>query len=457
MVGRRAGGRTIVAAGSVWESRMKHDEVRGGIKVFNGEENSDEGNGIVGGTKSKRGQTVGVGTVSTGKRKTWKSETLEGIEKNPIQIAKGKTEPQRNFEEQCKELSVSVDGLKKSPIQVRKLRSEGSKEIIVAPDKAERSPVGMRKPRSELLKSPVGSSKAACVSGEGIQRNSVQLRKGKSDSIKVLGQSDKDNDGSNGAIQLSKVKSEPSKALVESEKGNDVAIEEIEKNSDDIGNDGSDETCREFGVCQEKVISSCESNVGVPNTAPKAIVHEDDDDQEDEEEEPVVDEIEVEVEKKSLDIKEINVPEKKPSKIINEEKVVNEVKKPHFERKEIRKFHQVHQKSEPISLNVKKQPPVIKRATLHTNFAKPACKNFLCSLLHCIISLFIVLVGNVSFVFTDKHLTTSIVPASNGYHSFPERHNRLQSFGEFCFLNLDVANSFCKNYCDLGLELSSVL
>ncbi|XP_015892572.3 reticulon-like protein B21 [Ziziphus jujuba] len=426
---RRAGAGTSVVAGSVWESRMKHDEVRGGIKVFNGEENSEESNGISAGSKLKRGQAAAGAVSASGKRKTWKSESFE---KNPIQIAKGKTESPRNSEEQCKELSVSVDGLKKSPIQVRKLRSEGSKEIGVASDKAERSPVGIRKARSESLKSPGNLGKEAGESGEGVGRNSIQLRKAKSDSIKVQEQSNKDNDGSGAAIQLGKTKSEPIKDLVESEKGVEESSEEIEKNPVEIGKSGSDETCKEFGVCQDKVISNGESNVDLHNSAPKAVVDDNDDYGDDQEEEEVEEElgeeideveIEIEIEKKSLDIKEINTPEHKPSndkvigeekvvnekpnkvinkekvvsekpnKVINKEKVVNEVNKVHFEKKETKKFHQIHQKPEPISINVKKQPPVIKRATLHTNYAK-----------------------------------TTFRAASDEYRTFPESHNRLQSF-----------------------------
>ncbi|KAH7546183.1 hypothetical protein FEM48_Zijuj01G0173500 [Ziziphus jujuba var. spinosa] len=424
---RRAGAGTSVVAGSVWESRMKHDEVRGGIKVFNGEENSEESNGISAGSKLKRGQAAAGAVSASGKRKTWKSESFE---KNPIQIAKGKTESPRNSEEQCKELSVSVDGLKKSPIQVRKLRSEGSKEIGVASDKAERSPVGIRKARSESLKSPGNLGKEAGESGEGVGRNSIQLRKAKSDSIKVQEQSNKDNDGSGAAIQLGKTKSEPIKDLVESEKGVEESNEDIEKNPVEIGKSGSDETCKEFGVCQDKVISNGESNVDLHNSAPKAVVDDNDDNGDDQEEEEVeeelgeeIDEVEIEIEKKSLDIKEINTPEHKPSndkvigeekvvnekpnkvinkekvvsekpnKVINKEKVVNEVNKVHFEKKETKKFHQIHQKPEPISINVKKQPPVIKRATLHTNYAK-----------------------------------TTFRTASDEYRTFPESHNRLQSF-----------------------------
>jgi hypothetical protein len=112
---RRAGVKTSVVAGSVWENRMKLDEVKGGIKVFNGEENVEESrssNGDVGKKMVKRGQTGTSASVAmSGKRKTWKSESLDG----PIQIAKGK-----NTEQLCKELSVSVDGIKKNPVQARR-------------------------------------------------------------------------------------------------------------------------------------------------------------------------------------------------------------------------------------------------------------------------------------------------------------------------------------------------
>ncbi|GMP35724.1 hypothetical protein CsSME_00008068 [Camellia sinensis var. sinensis] len=46
-VGRRCTARNGgVVSGSVWESRMKSDEVKGGIKVFNGEETTSEENNV---------------------------------------------------------------------------------------------------------------------------------------------------------------------------------------------------------------------------------------------------------------------------------------------------------------------------------------------------------------------------------------------------------------------------
>ncbi|CAB4288838.1 unnamed protein product [Prunus armeniaca] len=379
-VGRRRDGvRSGVVAGSVWESRMKIDEVKGGIKVFNGdqensEDQSNASNGVAGTrTRSKRGQAGGALTAA-GKRKTWKSDTSEGFEKNPIQISKAKTESLKNSDQQCKELSVSVDGIKKSPTQLRRLRSEASKEIgAAASDKNERSSVGIRKPRNELRKSASDLGEASV----GIEKNSAQLRKVKSECNKGL-------DASGNAIQLGKAKSESNKALDESDKEIDTPVEVIEKSPVEIENSGSEENCKEF-----------------------ASVHDGDDQEGDEEddgdelEEEVDEEIEVEVEKKSVDIKEVNATEEKlTTKVVNEEKVVkvNEVKKLlHLDRKEVKKLYQVHQnqKPEPISLNLTKPLPVIKRATVHSNIPK-----------------------QTSFA------------ASNEYHnhtSFQETHSRLQS------------------------------
>ncbi|PPS04218.1 hypothetical protein GOBAR_AA16462 [Gossypium barbadense] len=170
---RRGEAKGSVVAGSVWETRMKSDEVKDGIKVFNAGTITEENSNGVGGTKRlslKKGQPV-VGGV--GKRKTWKNESFEGLEKDPIQIAKG------NAEEKCKELSVSVGGISKrshqirvakgrslehckdlslsfdgikSPVQVKKGRSEGMRELSKSVDGIERSPIHMKKPRSEVPK-----------------------------------------------------------------------------------------------------------------------------------------------------------------------------------------------------------------------------------------------------------------------------------------------------------------
>ncbi|CAN6681414.1 unnamed protein product [Malus baccata var. baccata] len=446
-VGRR---KSNVVAGSVWESRMKVDQVKGGVKVFNGDQDNSEEtstNGVTAATRArlKRAPAGGGGAASSGKRKTWKSETFEGSEKSPIQISKGKTEPVKNSDEQCKELSVSVDGIRKSPAQLRRLRSEGTKEIGVSAEKNERSPIGIRKPRRELLKS-------SSDLGEGAERNSIQLGKVKSESSrgiddpsgsaiqsekpksepnKASDESDKEmesvesessrgiDDASGSAIQSEKAKLEPNKASDETDKeieSVDVSVKEIEENpveNSEIGDDGSDEKCKEFGVCEEMVVkSSGGSNAGVLKSDDDRKEDNDGDDGGDESEEEVDEEIEVEIEKKSVDIKEVNAApeEKPPAKIVKEEaKVVkvNEVKKPagpvrtgsglallQLERREVKKLLQ--KPPESISLNLKKSPPpVIKRATV--------------------------------FPKVPKYNYTSFSASKERHSSFPETHSRLQS------------------------------
>ncbi|XP_022728633.1 reticulon-like protein B21 [Durio zibethinus] len=425
---RRAGANSSVVAGSVWETRMKSDEVKGGIKVFNGEENSNAEENSDGGNKKlslKKGQTIG-GVAVNSKRKTWKGESIEGFEKNPIQIASGKTEEQckelsanvdgikkspiriakGRFMEHCKDLSLSVDGIKKAPIQVKKGRSEGTKELSKSVDGIERSPIHLKKPRSEVPKRSAKLSKDVVESGERIEGNSAQLRKAKSDSVKASDQSDSGNRNEGNSLQLRRSKSEENKVLVldDQKNGNNVSIEENEKNPVETEKNGSEsaENCKEFGVCQDKVISSSTSNGNIVKSSPELLIDDDDDDDNDgenveddeqiyEEEEEEEEEIEVGYEKKSFDIKEMNVPEEKPNKVANEvkklaeekpNKAVNEVKKLQEDKpsnvvNEVKKISQFHNKTASFSSTVNKQPPpVVKRATsVYTTATKPTCSS----------------------------------------------------------------------------------
>ncbi|XP_011018020.1 PREDICTED: reticulon-like protein B21 isoform X2 [Populus euphratica] len=411
---RRAGVKTSVVAGSVWENRMKLDEVKGGIKVFNGEENVEESrssNGDVGKKMVKRGQTGTSASVAmSGKRKTWKSESLDG----PIQIAKGK-----NTEQPCKELSVSVDGIKKNPVQARKGRSEGSsnKELSLSVDGIDKSSIQVKKGSKELdgiVRSPIQVKKGRSepnkevgVSVDGNEKGprqirkqrsdikevveyDVELRKVKSDSVKVAEQSEIGKDPVlDGGVErnsapLRMAKSEADKVLDESVNG-------IEKSPPEIEETGSEETCKESGVCQEKVISISETNESVEKPPPKLLVdnpppHDDDadvviDGDEDIEGDEDEEEIEIQIEKKSLDIKEINIAEEKPKKVetnVAEEKpkkveICIPEQKPKKVVSEVKKVQQFNNRTAPASSIVNKQPPpVIKRATLYQNLAKAA-------------------------------------------------------------------------------------
>lgn len=460
---RRAGVKTSVVAGSVWESRMKLDEVKGGIKVFNGEENVEESRSSNEDTAKKivkrgGGQTgTSTGVAVSGKRKTWKSESFEG----PIQIAKGKTS-----EVQCKELSVSVDGIRRSPVQARKGRSEGSnKELRLSVDGIDKSFIQVEKVSKELDEIPIqvkkGSSEANREVGVSVDENEnspsqtrkqrsdlrevfeydVELRKVKSDSVKVSKQSGigkdpvPDGGDESNSVQLRKAKSETDKVLNES-------VNRIEKSPPEIEETGSEETCEEFGMCQEKVISSSETNELIKKPAPDLLVYNpppgDDEFEGDEEEE----EIEIEIEKKTLDIKEIKIPEERPKKVetnvaeqkpkkmeicIAEQKLKRvEVGTPQHKPKklevstpgqkpkkvefstpeekpkkvvsEVKKVERFNNRTAPTSSDVNEQPPpVLRRATLYQNLAKAAA--------------------------------SPTIPVANEYQSFKEtrRHSKLQN------------------------------
>ncbi|KAJ6355264.1 hypothetical protein OIU77_005785 [Salix suchowensis] len=471
---RGAGVKTSVVAGSVWENRMKLDEVKGGIKVFNGEENVGESggsNGDAGKKMVKRGHTgTGASVAMSGKRRTWKSESFDG----PIQIAKGK-----NSEHLCKELSVSVDGIKKNPGQARKGRSEGSnKELSLSVDGIDKSSIQAKKGSKEIdgiVRSPIPVKKGRSepnkevgVSADGNEKSpsqirkqrsdikevvesGIELRKVKSDSVKVLELSEIGKDPVLGGVERNSVQLRMAKT--EADKVLDESVNGIEKIPLEIEENGSEETCKEPVVCQEKVISISETNESIEKPPPKLLFdnppppHDDDDDvvidgDEDIEGDEDEEEIEIQIEKKSLDIKEINISEekikkvetnvadqkpakvetnvaeqkpaqvetnvaaKKPAKVETNvaEKKSTKVEicipeqKPKRVVSEVKKVQQFNNRTAPTSSIVNKQPPpVIKRATLYQNLAKAA--------------------ANPS------------IPVANGHQKFKEthRHSKLQN------------------------------
>ncbi|GMP57910.1 hypothetical protein CsSME_00021790 [Camellia sinensis var. sinensis] len=184
-----------------WESRIKSDELNGGLKIFHDEEENSEESG----DKSLRPRPSPIRV--SGKRKTWKSENSDGLGRSPIQIASQRSEINKNLDVQCKELSVSTDGIKKNPVRSKKSRSE---QLSVSVNGIERSPFHKMKTRSEGSE----ESKELNVFVERTERNPNQVRKAKSESQKLVGESDDGNERN--LVQLSKVKSGSTKALDES-------------------------------------------------------------------------------------------------------------------------------------------------------------------------------------------------------------------------------------------------
>ncbi|KAJ6698623.1 RETICULON-LIKE PROTEIN B21 [Salix purpurea] len=268
----------------------------------------------------------------------------------------------------------------------------------------------------------------------------AELRKVKSDSVKDSKQSGigkdpvLDGGDESNSVQFREAKSEPDKVLNES-------VNRIEKSPPAIEETGFEETCREFGMRRQKVISSGETNELMKKPPRKLLVNPppgDDEFEGDEEEE----EIEVEIEKKTLDIKEINIPEERPKKvetnvaeqepkkmeICTAEQKTRKVEvstpgqkpkkvefrtpeekpkkvefrtpeeKPKKVVSEVKKVEQFNNRTAPTSSAVNKlPPPVLRRATLYQNLAKASA--------------------------------TSSIPVANEYQSFKEtrRHSKLQN------------------------------
>ncbi|KAG7021185.1 Reticulon-like protein B21, partial [Cucurbita argyrosperma subsp. argyrosperma] len=134
---RRAGvARGNVVAGSVWESRIRFDEVRGGIRVFNGDDETAE-------------CRVPAATVGSARRKTWKSD--EGF--NSIQIAEEKPESPSSGDEQNR----------KTPIPSRRLRSNNSPNKPKLNEEENRS---SRKSAVGIIKPPTNTNGIRKISPE---------------------------------------------------------------------------------------------------------------------------------------------------------------------------------------------------------------------------------------------------------------------------------------------------
>ncbi|PIA45831.1 hypothetical protein AQUCO_01600221v1 [Aquilegia coerulea] len=135
-VGRRKSTPRNVVAGSVWESRMKMDEVKGGFKVFNGEENhsvieesSNNGTDLAPPIEKTLEENQSTGVVRE-RRKTWKPESIEVIGSSPTLNCKIRLKPNKSTSKTSKNFtSVSVDGIEKNPIQVKHTRSVSYKDF----------------------------------------------------------------------------------------------------------------------------------------------------------------------------------------------------------------------------------------------------------------------------------------------------------------------------------------
>jgi reticulon-4 len=95
---------------SVWETRIKMDEVKGGIKVFNVSENRDDEEGLRVYRKLRRNQSESMAEGK--KRKSWKSTAAI----NPAQLRKSQSE---------------ISNAQRTSIENRKEIAGGVKEVVI--------------------------------------------------------------------------------------------------------------------------------------------------------------------------------------------------------------------------------------------------------------------------------------------------------------------------------------
>ncbi|VVB16388.1 unnamed protein product [Arabis nemorensis] len=292
-------GGAVVAAGSVWETRMQSDdEVSNNATVKASEEDKNSSKVVM----SLKESPLGV----NGKRRTWKSDavksstSMEISRANSMKLTRPRSigttppvTPRRSISSDCndnKSLTVSV--------AAKKARSDSVEGI-------EKTPTRVKKIRSELCTAIVKSG----------EFDSVTLRK--VNSLPARGNSEKF-DKKTEHVDV------PSVSELPEENREETVDEKLQITEEEV---------KEFGVCQEIIVSSANSK-------------------EDEQIDNGDHEEEREVEKKSVDVKEMNVAKENS----NNNRVSGDV--------EIKKYSQFHNRTSPSPSSVRKiPPPVIKRAT----------------------------------------------------------------------------------------------
>ncbi|KAI3975574.1 hypothetical protein MKX01_002406 [Papaver californicum] len=150
---RSNGGSRNVVAGSVWESRMKLDQVKGGIKVFNGD--NDQNSEQVNNNESCKQNPSGIAREQ--RRKTWNTEPVI----DPILMRKTIIRSDESFEEFL-DSTYNDDGFEEKPVLITKnnnIRSDDDESIGVI---LEKTPISTRK--SRLHSHKIGADE---INGDG--------------------------------------------------------------------------------------------------------------------------------------------------------------------------------------------------------------------------------------------------------------------------------------------------
>ncbi|XP_049386173.1 reticulon-like protein B21 [Solanum stenotomum] len=378
----------VVATGSVWENRMKLDEVKGGFKVFSDssieetpDENDDKDCVFISGSNTQvdekldmgpKRENLDVGVVS-GKRKTWK--TTESFEGNPIQIASKKTDLSKNLDEKSRDLSVSADGVAGITKKTLKNESFEGNPFQIASKKTDLSK-NLDEKCKDLNKNLDEKCKNLSVSVDGITKrtwksesfegNPFQIASKRSDLRKQLDEKSKDlSVSADGVCKKVPIQSKKSSELrkLKSDKSvnGNVKKSNLEESSKNLeGSIGIKKTkSEEFGMCEEKFITSnAVSEVESVNKLEKSLENGDDEEWDDVLEE----EIDEGNDKRSVEVKEISVQEQnKLKKIVIEEK----------------RFQYNNKRQMPISsINMKQSLPTLVNANIHQSATRTKSDKF---------------------------------------------------------------------------------
>ncbi|KAH0775391.1 hypothetical protein KY290_012528 [Solanum tuberosum] len=370
----------VVATGSVWENRMKLDEVKGGFKVFSNssieetpDENDDKDCVFISGSNTQvdekldmgpKRENLDVGVVS-GKRKTWKTtESFEGI---PIQIASKKTDLSKNLDEKSRDLSVSADGVAGITKKTLKNESFEGNPFQIASKKTDLSKNLDEKCKnlSVSVDGVVGITKRTWKS-ESFEGNPFQIASKRSDLRKKLDEKRKDlSVSADGVCKKVPIQSKKSSELrkLKSDKSvnGNVKKSNLEESSKNLeGSIGIKKTkSEEFGMCEEKFITSnAVSEVESVNKLEKSLENGDDEEWDDVLEE----EIDEGNDKRSVEVKEISVQEQnKLKKIVIEEK----------------RFQYNNKRQMPISsINMKQSLPTLVKSNIHQSATRTKSDEF---------------------------------------------------------------------------------
>lgn len=211
---------TAPKSASVWETRIKHDQVKGGFKVFN-HANSDDSTTLPLVPFDKK-LTPKQSPVSA-KRKTWKSDVSD---LSPVQIAKqrsalGDEDNESNQLELRKTRSVvrSGDGSDRtSPVLLRKLKSDSDQSVVDKKLGENESliPIRMKKSRSH---EEFGVCEEKSMNTDNVDRIETRgdVDDGKIGEGLVEGEIEKKSVG-DGVKEISLQEQKPSRVVVEKKK-----------------------------------------------------------------------------------------------------------------------------------------------------------------------------------------------------------------------------------------------